>query len=40
MIKTIIKAGSMTFKQLGELTDSKGGHLIYQLNKLIDSLDS
>ena len=36
MLKAL-STGSMTFKQLGELTDSKGGHLIYHLNKLIDS---
>jgi len=36
MLKAL-STGSMTFKELGELTDSKGGHLIYHLNKLIDS---
>ena len=32
-----LSTGSMTFKELSKLTDSKGGHLIYHLNKLIDS---
>ena len=36
MLKAL-STGSMTFKELGNLTDSKGGHLLYHLNKLIDS---
>jgi predicted transcriptional regulator len=36
MLKAL-STGSMTFKELGTLTDSKGGHLLYHLNKLIDS---
>ncbi|MFB3764770.1 MAG: winged helix-turn-helix domain-containing protein [Methanotrichaceae archaeon] len=36
MLKAL-STGSMTFKELGELTDSKGGHLLYHLNKLINS---
>ena len=36
MLKAL-SAGSMTFKELGELTGSKGGHLLYHINKLLDS---
>ena len=36
MLKAL-STGSMTFKELGLLTNSKGGHLLYHLNKLIDS---
>jgi len=32
-----LSTGSMTFKELSKLTDSKGGHLLYHLNKLIES---
>ncbi len=37
MMLKALSTGSMAFKELGELTDSKGGHLLYHLNKLIDS---
>ena len=36
MLKSL-STGSMTFKELSLLTNSKGGHLLYHLNKLIDS---
>lgn len=36
MLKAL-STGSMTFKELSQLTNSKGGHLIYHLNKIIDS---
>lgn len=36
MLKAL-STGSMTFKELSKLTDSEGGHLLYHLNKLIDS---
>lgn len=36
MLKSL-STGSMTFKELSQLTNSKGGHLLYHLNKLIDS---
>lgn len=36
MLKALT-TGSMTFTMLGELTGSKGGHLLYHLGKLIDA---
>lgn len=36
MLKAL-STGSMTFKELSQLTNSKGGHLLYHLNKIIDS---
>ncbi len=36
MVKAL-STGSMTFTMLGELTGSKGGHLLYHLGKLIDA---
>ena len=36
MLKAL-STGSMTFTMLGELTGSKGGHLLYHLGKLIDA---
>ena len=32
-----LSTGSMSFKELGTLTGSKGGHLLYHINKLIDA---
>jgi DNA-binding transcriptional ArsR family regulator len=32
-----LSTGSMTFKDLGELTGSKGGHLLYHIGKLVDA---
>jgi len=32
-----LSTGSMTFKELGTLTGSKGGHLLYHITKLIDA---
>jgi len=36
MLKAL-STGSMTFKELGQLTGSKGGHLLYHLGKLMDA---
>jgi len=36
MLKAL-STGSMTFKELSELTNSKGGHLIYHITKLVDA---
>jgi predicted transcriptional regulator len=36
MLKAL-STGSMTFKELGTLTGSKGGHLLYHINRLIES---